>query len=805
MRRNGRRALALLLTLVMALCLTVPALAAEEVFEAETPAGLAEDAPAAPIGPEAKPAPDVPEAASAEPVDAPAAEPAAADNVYKVGTADELKKALMDPEEGKTRFIRLTDNIELKEPINIGEQDGSFLLELNGKTVKKTNDIPAGAAAITVQGKGSLAIQGDGTITGPGTLLQTDNSDSSLHLWDVRVNSSGDGSYAAVCASGLVGVYDEGVVIEADGTAIYVSAATVMIHDGRVVSRDGCAVVAGGGNEMHPGMVMVRGGTIESDTGAGVCLLPGGLLAMGEPSAGGTDAVIIGKAGVVALGGTASILSGNVIANGTDRVQVGDVFVPPAAVVADNMGVAGLSDGVFSAAAGQPAVVYTINGLPAYDHNRVGDSIMLQVLGGSFSSAVNINLLHSDLNAELVSGGMYSYYNTQAKAEQNRKDGDTVNVLHPEKADLVAAGFLPKANDGMLTELAKKVGDGAVTGSKDNTFYAAFKAAAADGQEYMVTVYKRYGFTETKVFRKEFEAGTGGGLVYFAPGDEGVTDMDDVQGRYVVKLAKTGEPVAICTFAIEIYQVIYAPGDGAQGEAVTVYTDVAGLEAALAARRPAGITLSGGSNTWDEPVAEETGNYAWTVTFPAHYEYHGGLIIPDTTPSPSPSASPEPSQTPSPDPTPTPGPGVTPAPSPVPVPVDPPKTNGGSGWSYDYDTGDYYYFVDGEPKANYWANEADASQWGFWYYVGADGKLATGLQYIENNNGTGWYFLQPGNADGCIGRMLTGWQWLGPDIGMGWFNTAHGGVNGQCTWTENWGDYDPATGLWEDRSAHRGA
>ena len=177
------------------------------------------------------------------------------------------------------------------------------------------------------------------------------------------------------------------------------------------------------------------------------------------------------------------------------------------------------------------------------------------------------------------------------------------------------------------------------------------------------------------------------------------------------------------------------------------------------------------------------------------------------TPSPSPSASPEPSPSESPSPSPEPGtspePGVTPKPSPVPVPVDPPKTNEGSGWSYDYDTGDYYYFVEGEPKANYWAKDENASQWGFWYYVGSDGKLATGLQYIENNNGTGWYFLQPGNADGCVGKMLTGWQWLGPEAGEGWFNTAHGGVNGQCTWTENWGDYDPATGLWEDGLSHK--
>ena len=51
--------------------------------------------------------------------------------------------------------------------------------------------------------------------------------------------------------------------------------------------------------------------------------------------------------------------------------------------------------------------------------------------------------------------------------------------------------------------------------------------------------------------------------------------------------------------------------------------------------------------------------------------------------------------------------------------------------------------------------------------------------------------------------MLDGWQWLGPDIGMGWFNTGHGGKNGQCTWTEKWGSYDPVTGLWADGLSHR--
>ena len=129
----------------------------------------------------------------------------------------------------------------------------------------------------------------------------------------------------------------------------------------------------------------------------------------------------------------------------------------------------------------------------------------------------------------------------------------------------------------------------------------------------------------------------------------------------------------------------------------------------------------------------------------------------------------------------------------TPLPVDPPKS--GTGWAYDEATGDYYYFVDGVQKFNYWA----ASQRGLWYYIGPNGKMATGFQYARNSNGTGWYMFQTDNKDGCIGRMLTGWQWTYSLAGTGWFNTAHGGVNGQCTYTTAWGSYDAATGMWANR------
>ena len=788
MRRNGRRALALLLTLVMALCLTVPALAAEEVFEAETPAGLAEDAPAAPIGPEV---PDMPEAASAEPVDAPAAAELTK-VVYEVGNTDELREALTNTEEETDRTVRLKNNIELTKPIVILEQHSPLLLDLNGWTITKAG-IADGTAAITLQNVGQITMQG-GIITGQGTLLQTDNYYSSLHLEGITVKSTGaDGGCAAVCANGGSVRVKDGAVIEAEGTAIYAfgkAITSVRIAGGSVVSHSGCAIIACGEGE-YISTVNVSSGEVESETGAGVYLLPGGRLLMTSKG------TVTGKAGVVVRGGMASILSGNVIANGTDSVQVGDgAAVPPAAVVVDDTGSATLSGTAFKAEPGQPVVVYTKNGQPANKQNGVDGSLL--VGRGFFSSAVDEALLSTNVKYMLVAEDEgnevpYTYTNSPREMKSFQEQLRCAAIL--------AVGFIGTTETGgndILNGCAREVlgEEKSITDCIPNTLYAVFKAAFGYAGPY--TVRFRAG-EEKKTYTETSPADVSAGGVFYASFDhQADVFKDSPEGWYVAELYKgEGTETLVSSAYFMICKVTYAPGSGAQGEAVTVYTDEAGLEAALAAGRPDGITLSGGSNTWDEPVAERTGRFSWTVTFPAHYEYHGGLIIPDTTPSPSPSASPEPSESPS--PTPTPGPGVTPAP----VPVDPPKTNGGSGWSYDYDTGDYYYFVDGEPKASYWANEADASQWGYWYYVGADGKLATGLQYIENNNGTGWYFLQPDNADGCIGRMLTGWQWLGTEAGMGWFNTAHGGVNGQCTWTENWGDYDPATGLWEDGLSHK--
>ena len=121
-----------------------------------------------------------------------------------------------------------------------------------------------------------------------------------------------------------------------------------------------------------------------------------------------------------------------------------------------------------------------------------------------------------------------------------------------------------------------------------------------------------------------------------------------------------------------------------------------------------------------------------------------------------------------------------------------PAPAGGTGWSYDKTTGEYYFYKNGKLVADYWVGKVDgASQWaGNWYYVGADGKLLTGMQYVDDlHGGKAWYFLQPTDTNGEIGKMLTGFQWVGGEYGECYFSNKNG-ESGKCTWSELKGDWN---------------
>ena len=134
----------------------------------------------------------------------------------------------------------------------------------------------------------------------------------------------------------------------------------------------------------------------------------------------------------------------------------------------------------------------------------------------------------------------------------------------------------------------------------------------------------------------------------------------------------------------------------------------------------------------------------------------------------------------------------------VKAPKAAPAPESGTGWSYDYATGDWYFYKKGKLVSNYWVGKVDgASQWdNNWYYVGADGRMLTGMQYLDDlHGGKGWYFLQQTNDRGEIGKMLTGWQWVGGEYGECYFSKKNGEA-GKCTWSEKLGDFDPAAGQW---------
>ncbi len=115
------------------------------------------------------------------------------------------------------------------------------------------------------------------------------------------------------------------------------------------------------------------------------------------------------------------------------------------------------------------------------------------------------------------------------------------------------------------------------------------------------------------------------------------------------------------------------------------------------------------------------------------------------------------------------------------------KIVSGTGWLKDEYSGNWYYFSDGEMKTG-WIQDGDS-----WYYLKADGTMATGMQdidgdiyyfYSDGEMGTGWeqdndniwhYFYGDGNGsmahDTTIGgyhvdksgKMITGTGWVPSD------------------------------------------
>lgn len=112
-------------------------------------------------------------------------------------------------------------------------------------------------------------------------------------------------------------------------------------------------------------------------------------------------------------------------------------------------------------------------------------------------------------------------------------------------------------------------------------------------------------------------------------------------------------------------------------------------------------------------------------------------------------------------------------------PAAPAVETGYTGWA-DNDQGLRFYFRDGQMVTDEWIDGV--------YYIQSNGVLATGFQFVDTPEASGFYMFAKQDPD--MGRILTGWQDLS-EGNTGWFEPDPGtGHYGQCTWTTAWGQFD---------------
>ena len=105
------------------------------------------------------------------------------------------------------------------------------------------------------------------------------------------------------------------------------------------------------------------------------------------------------------------------------------------------------------------------------------------------------------------------------------------------------------------------------------------------------------------------------------------------------------------------------------------------------------------------------------------------------------------------------------------------------GWQYI--NGDWYYFNEkhngawGRMVTGNWAQDAK-----YWYFLGEDGKMLSGLQEINlGRSDDGIYYFNTAH-DGTYGRMMTGWQEIDGDLY--YFETRHNGTYGAALRNSIW-------------------
>ncbi len=566
---------------------------------------------------------------------------------------ESLKEAIDNATTGDT--VYLEDDIALPgingiSPIDrIEITDKKITIDLNEHTVNKAEALHENHAGLLICNGGDVTLKGTGTIAGKGTLLMMkDNGkltiEDNVNVTQTEGADTSNNSAIDVNGTGTLDI--QGGTITAEESGIGVFSQSNLKMSGGTINAKQFGISANGSETQSDAKIDITGGTITSIDGTGVYLPAGSMTVSGN------ETKIEGLAGIVVRSAKLTIAPNpTIISTTTDEktIQVGDVEydVPTAAVVVDNNDVYSngkttktiVNGGSFKAQPGHDSVVYTTQGKKDEENKDKN----LEVSGGAFSSRVIKSYLNESLTAELNSKKAgddtpYSYYNTRGDALKAAEgNADAIVTQFTDKAYILKSGFLSeggkKAND-YLNGLAPEIkGDGEawdVNGGKgiddcaDNTFYAAFHAAASDadsgGATYTVKFTKE---GSDEAYTESVEKVKEGGIVYFTPSyqtDKGNIPERDFQGEYTAELfkgANVGDTSnnSLDSYGIKVYQITYKAGTGVKYQNDTIrYADVNNLNDSYYKTEAKNLGFTPTSDSSDLNVKATKDDETFTVT-----------------------------------------------------------------------------------------------------------------------------------------------------------------------------------------------
>lgn len=173
---------------------------------------------------------------------------------------------------GELEF-KLLNNVVINKPINV-PAGASVVLDLNGHSIKPTEDLNYSGGMITIVHGASLTINGEGTVGGyaPNLMapLQLTNRDFMNDANPANLTINGGhyiGRSYCICGNGNPGRGNSHIVINGGIFDTYSHTGTIIYHpqeNSSVVINGGKLIGANTGIEMRSGDLTVNGGYIES-------------------------------------------------------------------------------------------------------------------------------------------------------------------------------------------------------------------------------------------------------------------------------------------------------------------------------------------------------------------------------------------------------------------------------------------------------------------------------------------------------------------------------------------------------------